>query len=291
MYHPWISWYLFTLVLLVMPFDLIVSLPGMLTKTVMLSTPSFLEKDASAVAVITSVHLKPFPFKCLTAKLRITCDGLDVTRRVLTGSEVNDRNEITIDTSRTGVTVFELKNASAVSLVGLFSLPIKVNCRSSVLVLPPPIAPSSTSFLPRGISLQAKPGGGFSEEHDMRNYRLGDPVRSIHWKLSAKLNSLIIREPLVPPPHSRLIQVSKWDDETEKDIILGRLRWTCEYFLTHDMAFYIKFAEQGNIAEITSTSDFHEFLHNALDFTSAKKPISRETPSHFSWVYTVSAST
>jgi len=291
MYHPWLSWYLFVLVLLVIPFDLLLSLPGMLTKTVVLSTPSFLEKDTHAVATITSVHLKSFPFKGLGAKLRVTGDDLNVTCRISVGSENNDRNEVIIDTSRTGVTVFELKNANAVSLVGLFSLPIKVRCRSSVLILPPPVAPASTLFLPRGISLQAKPGGGFSEEHDMRNYRIGDPVRSIHWKLSAKLNSLIIREPLVPPPHSRLIQISQWNDKAERDIILGRLRWTCEHLLAHNMAFYIKFARQNDIAEITTISDFHEFLHTALDTALPKKIMSQETPSHFSWIHTVSADT
>ena len=39
-----------------------------------------------------------------------------------------------------------------------------------------------------------KPGGGYSEEHELRPYRPGDPANSIHWKLSSKTGDLIVRE-------------------------------------------------------------------------------------------------
>ena len=44
--------------------------------------------------------------------------------------------------------------------------------------------------------LKPKYGGGFSEEHDLREYRPGDTVNSIHWKLSSKTDKVIVREPL-----------------------------------------------------------------------------------------------
>ena len=44
--------------------------------------------------------------------------------------------------------------------------------------------------------LKPKYGGGFSEEHDLRDYRPGDLPNSIHWKLSSKTDKLIVREAL-----------------------------------------------------------------------------------------------
>ena len=44
--------------------------------------------------------------------------------------------------------------------------------------------------------LKPKHGGGYAEEHELREYRPGDMVNSIHWKLSSKTDKVIVREPL-----------------------------------------------------------------------------------------------
>ena len=36
---------------------------------------------------------------------------------------------------------------------------------------------------------------GFSEITDIRNYRPGDPLRSVHWKLTAKTDDILVKEP------------------------------------------------------------------------------------------------
>jgi uncharacterized protein (DUF58 family) len=70
--------------------------------------------------------------------------------------------------------------------------------------------------------LKPKYGGGFSEEHDLRDYRPGDLSNSIHWNLSSKTDKLIVREALAvencdiflvleqPGAHDEGLAVLRW---------------------------------------------------------------------------------
>lgn len=256
----------------------------MLSKTVLLSAPPVLEKDERAALAITTIHSKSYPGGCIIVRLHITGDDFSVICKIRCGAENNSRREVVIDTSHSGVTVFEIKRFWTVSMLGLFSLPANISSKKYVLILPPPVKPANTLALQQGTRLQPKPGGGFSEEHDMRKYRPGDPVRSIHWKLSAKLDSLIIREPLVPPPHSRLIQIARWNNAHERDLILGRLRWVCKYMLKWQMPFYVKFADDSTVAEVNDEKDLVDFLCRVL---GDKAKVSNFTPSRFSWIFRI----
>ena len=289
LYPPWISWYLFVLVLLLVPIDLIVSLPGMLTKGLLMSVPPVLEKDTDAVFILTTIHTKSYQVRSLIAKLHVTGDDFSVNCRLRCPAGDGEKREITIDTSHSGVTVFNLKRFSTVSMLGLFSLPIKTGDKKSVLILPPPSKPANTLALQRGSQMRAKPGGGFSEDHDMRMYRHGDPVRSIHWKVSAKFDSLVIREPLEPPPHSRLVHIMSWKNVAERDLILGRMRWVTNYMLKRQMAFYVKYSEDTTISEVTKEEDLVDFLQYVLNDMITKVKKADYVPTRFSWIFRVDA--
>jgi len=291
LYPPWISWYLLVLLLLLIPLDLLISLPGMFRVGIMMSAPHIIKKDAEGVLVLTYKHSKSWPVRCVIAKLHVTGDDFSAICRVRCGTEEEGRREVAIDTSHTGVTVFELKRIWSVSLIGLFSLPINAGCRAAVLILPQPVIPVNTVALQHGTHLKPIPGGGFSEEHDMREYRQGDPVRSIHWKVSAKFDSLFIREPLAPPPHSRLVHIIKWNAATERDLILGCLLWVSDYMLKWQMPFYIKFDDKEIIVEVRQEKDLIDFLYSVLDYEAPKKAAIDSLPSRFSWIFRIDAAT
>jgi len=155
--------------------------------------------------------------------------------------------------------------------------------------MPAPIKPSNIVALSRGVILRPKPGGGFSDDYELRNYKPGDPIKNIHWKLSAKFDSIIIREPLVPPPHSRLIQVMKWDNSQQRDLILGRLRWISDFMLKWELPYYIKLGNDGPIAEITERDDLHNYLIRVLDGRGHTLPAPDPMPLRFTWVFHVDA--
>jgi hypothetical protein len=289
LYSSWFSWYLLVLLVLLMPFDLALSLPGMLTKTLIISAPKMLEQGADGRLTITTVHKKPFPARYIKAWLRVCGEDYAVMRRVMCGTERGSRYEVKIDTTRSGITNFEIKRLWTVSLIGLFSIPSTVRCQTAVLIIPAPVKPENIVALSRGVILRPKPGGGFSEEHDLRQYRPGDPVRSIHWKVSAKHDSLIIREPLVPPPHSRLIHISKWNGADERDLILGRLRWVSDYLLKWELPYFVRLGDDAPIVEITGDDALADYLYRVLSGIAHTLPIPAYVPTRFTWVFRVNA--
>ena len=289
LYSYWFSWYLLVLMLLLVPFDLLVSLPGMLTRRILLTAPNVLRQGADGSLSVTTLQRGPFHIKCMKIWIGMTCEDIKTSRRIICGAEKGSRYEIEIDTSRSGAAVFNIKRIWAVSLIGLFSSPVTVNCRAAVLILPAPLKPPQTISLPRGTTLRSKPGGGFSENHDLRGYRQGDPIRNIHWKVSAKHDTLIVREPLVPPLHSRLIHVIKWENPRERDLILGRLLWLSDYLLKLDLHYYIKLGDDEPIAEVTVARELEDYLYHVLSGASyhIHSPVS--LPPRFTWEFRVDA--
>ena len=289
LYPYWFSWYLMTLIPMLAPFDFLVSIAGMLTKRVSLAVPKLLDKGAGGAAVLATYQNRPYPTGRIRAKLTIDAGGSAITRRITCSAERGGSVEIPIDTLHSGLTVFDIRRIRTTSLVGLFSIYVPVRLRAAVLILPAPVKPPRIVSLPRGVVLRPKRGGGFSEDHDMRQYRHGDPIRSVHWKLSAKHDELIVREPLAPPPQSRLVRIAPWNGADERDLILGRLMWISGYLLNRDMPYYIKLWDGSPIAEITRPEDLSEFLYNSLDSQAPPIPAPVSLPDRFSWVYNIDA--
>ena len=287
LYPLWFAWYLLLLMLLLLPFDLLISLPGMLSRSISLSSPKILETGEDGIVVLTTHQKSGFPARCVKIWLKISGDDFTIWRRFVFSADEGGRYEVSIDTARTGVTVFESKRIWTVSILGLVCLPKNLDLRTSVLVLPPPAKPPHTVALPRGIVLRPKPGGGFAEDYDLRPYRLGDPIRAVHWKVSAKFDALIIREPLVPPSHSRLLHAVQWNGAKERDLILSRLRWVSDYLLKWDLAYYIRLGENGPIAEVTCNADLLNYLYLVLDGALDDIPTPPTIPIRFAWVFKV----
>lgn len=287
-YPFWLSWYLLVLVLLFPLFDLLMSLPGMLSRRVSLAAPPILEQGKTAVLTISITAEKAFPAGRIKARFRDSNEDRSVWRQFKCGGTRGSQYKWEIDASHSGVTVFELSRIWVCSVMGLFSAPVSVKCRIGVLVMPAPVKPPNTVSLPRGTLLRPKPGGGFSEEHDIRPYRPGDPMNSIHWKLSAKHDTPIIREALVPPPHSRLVRCTAWATAEERDIILGRLRWISAYLLDRGCPYYVQLGDKPLTLEIARPEDLANFLYRALDNRAV--PASASLPAHFTWVFQIDAS-
>lgn len=302
-YYPrWFSWYLLVLVLLLIPLDFILSIPGMLTRKLMFIAPRIMEKDAKGEIMVATVQNKPYPARSIKiiayAEKRKSAIEDELSAFVRTkkdksrytiGAQHDARCEINIDTSQIGVVSYSVKRKWAVSLLGLLSLPSPVNYETSILILPPPLKPPETLALPRGMVFHPKRGGGFAENHDLRPYLPGDPIKNIHWKVSAKYDSIIIREPLVPPPHSRLVSVAEWRTTKHRDIILGRLRWVADQLLKLEMPFYIRIGENGHAEEVQNHDDLENFLYRELCNLTTETRLNTGDPTQFAWIIKVDA--
>ena len=286
-YPHWFAWYLLTVLLLLLPFDLIVSLPGMLTRRLSLSAPYMLEQDEPGELVVTTLSDRPFPSGTINTRLTVTNDEKTVSQVLRCAGERDSRSQYAINTQHSGLTTYKFERFRPTSILRLISIPMKNSAATATLVLPSPVKPPNTMTLPSGVPLQPKPGGDFSEDYELREYRPGDPINSVHWKLTAKLDATIVREPMAPPPHGRLVHADKWTSARERDLILGRLRWISTYLLEHDCQYYMKLGGDGEIWEITKFEDFTDYLHHALG--DASKPARGIVPIRFTWVLHVNA--
>ena len=289
LYPFWISQYFVIVMLLLIPLDLLVSMPGVLTRRISLSAPPVLDIGSSGTLFLTTHLRKPFPSGRIKARLITIGDDFTTRRKIICDPEDGSRHSIAIDTSHCGVTVFKIKRLNTSSVIGLFSPAVSVDCMATSMILPAPKKPKHIVSLPRGVILAPKPGGGFSENIDLRPYRKGDPVRSIHWKLSAKYDSIIIREPLVPPRHSRLVRFVKWSGARERDIIVGRLRWVSDYLLKWDLPYFIRLGDDGPTAEIACEKDFMDYIFGVMGNKEHSFPALSSLPSRFSWVLHIDA--
>ena len=100
-------------------------------------------------------------------------------------------------THRCGLVEGRVSRAWALDPMGLFWLPLRRGSVARMWVLPTPrteeLPPLPETEKP---TLRPRPGGGPGEDYDPREYRPGDPMNAIHWKLSAKRDALITRETL-----------------------------------------------------------------------------------------------
>ena len=290
MYSRWISWYLFLVLLLMIPFDMIVSLPGMFSRKLLIEVPNVVEQHAKAVMAFKVVSNKRFPARHI--KIKVSIKGHDSKKAFLrcVCSAANDsESEVLLDTTRCGAFSFEAGRMWTCSLLGTFSLPSPISFETSVLVLPPPTPPAGSINLPSTSVLRPKPGGGFADDHDIRPYRPGDPIRSIHWKVSAKLNSPVIREPLISPMRNRLIRISKWETSEQCELILGRVRWVSDYLLERELPYYVTFGTDGMVGKIEQNEDLLRFLYNELCRPTDVKNLYTIVSEGFSWEYTINA--
>jgi hypothetical protein len=291
LYHRWFSWYLLVLILLLIPFDLLLSLPGMLARRISLQVPKVVMQGADEALAIKTQSYGMFPAGPIRVKIRESAEEHSSFHRISCSSKQGSYFAKEIDAAHSGFTTFTYERFWVSSLLGLFALPFKPKGRAesvaSVLILPAAKKPPHIPVLPKATRLRPARCGVFSEEHDLRSFRSGDPLKSIHWKLSAKYDSLIVREPLIPESHSYLVHINPWQGAEDRDIIVGRLHWVCEYLLGKNQHFYLRLGHTGVITKISNESESMDYLRYILGDSTVSLPAVKEKSTHFTWTYRV----
>ncbi len=115
--------------------------------------------------------------------------------------EKQERIIFTVPADHSGVLEAECLGLRVRDLLQLFSQRLPDFPRQEVIVLPAAVRLSvslnrENTGESRGEGeLRNRRGADLSEPFDLRPYRPGDDLRGIHWKLSEKLQELILREP------------------------------------------------------------------------------------------------
>lgn len=262
-YREWFSWLLLQVVIYLPWFSLVVSLPAMLTAKCRLHLPESARMDMPVRPTLEVTGW--LPALLLKSRLQVRNKLTDETTKTKPGKRLPTEHcgylQITYDTVLIG------------DYLGLWRRRLRKGESVGIYIEPKPVICDLPEQLQsRSVSLwKPKPGGGFSENHDLRLYRPGDDLRSIHWKMTAKTGKLIYREPIVPAQQGYLLTMTLCGDPDTLDKKLGQLLYVSEILLKRQIPHGVCCRTGEGTVEF-SVTDVHSMkqgLHQLLQSAPA----------------------
>lgn len=177
--------------------------------------------------------------------------------------------DLTAPSDHCGLFALRVTRARALDGLGLCWLPLRRGEPASLYVLPrrSGVALPDPPPVEEG-PLRPRPGGGPGEDYDPRPYRPGDPINTIHWKLSAKRDEPIVRETLEPVVRRPLITLDRMGTPDQLDRRLDILSGVARGLLEADRPFRLVTldGESGELTgwEIENGEDWQSCLHALL---------------------------
>lgn len=230
-YRLWFSWFALLTVLCLPLFSLLMSLVAIFTARLRADLPHSLPLGTGQDFPILCDSVFPAPpWRCKR-----------VVQRPLTGEKWILSEGNSLPTDHCGGLICTAEKPRIYDYLGLFCFKLRPPRTHTLLVYPLPIPmelPGLDKFRVR--TYKPKWGGGFAENHELRQYVPGDSIRQIHWKLSAKTSSLILRQPMEPVHRRMLLQLDLCGAAAELDRKLGRLLWASQTLLDRELPFTLQ---------------------------------------------------
>lgn len=156
-------------------------------------------------------------------------------RLELTDCQTGEKRK-TLSTEHCGGIRFRVTKARVCDYLGLFAFPARVEPPGVLVIRPRPVNLQMPEWntAPRWHPV---PGGGFSEDYELRPYRPGDSFAGIHWKLSAKTEALLLKEPMEAELPRPLLTLDWNGTPEERDRKLGRLLGLGRSLLSQKLEF------------------------------------------------------
>ena len=166
---------------------------------------------AKGEAASVRVRLKnpaviPFPLVRaeLTAINRLTGERMEASVRLSVPMKGEAEGVCTLSCARCGAVEVRLKSARARDWLRL--VPLRIGCGEAKELLVAPDTFEMRLTLPLSVSSdmeaeqysQERPGADYAEVFQVRDYAEGDSPKQIHWKLTARFDRLISRDPGLP---------------------------------------------------------------------------------------------
>ena len=170
--------------------------------------PNTAARGETAEGVMTLQNRGRFPTGPVAVTLeeenRLTKETAAAVRKVMLPSRGSESLPFRLRSDKCGGIRLRVKEAVSYDILGLSKKKLDTEAAVRCTVLPDtfPVvisAGSRMSFDAEGTAYsQDKSGYDTSETFRIRDYRPGDSPRSIHWKLSAKLERMMVKEPSLP---------------------------------------------------------------------------------------------
>lgn len=261
--------------------SLALSLPGMLgCRLTLASSPPALDRGGEGRWLICVESPSALPLARLV--LHLSEENLftgDRSRRRLTLDGVARRRpvEVLVPAPHCGLLELRADRIRVYDCLGLFVLPVPRPKSSRLLCRPVPL-PAEPPVLPEGRGSRPSPDRaarlGPGEDYDLRDYRPGDPMRSVHWKLSSKWDQLIVREraeTLVPLP---LLTLDLCGPPDTLDPLLDRLLGLSQAMLRSQQPHGVLWLDREGAPQLHVISDWKEQEACLLALLGAPAPLS-----------------
>ena len=260
-------------------FSLLVSLLAMLRTRLRMDAPALLTRNEAAYVTLRAGNgFLPQPL--CRFRLTITAVMTGERRSLRQSTQSQGSWYVPLDTSHAGAYLCQVEKARVYDYLGLFRLPVRAPAPVETVIRPVPREPARLPNLRHFLvrQLKPKPGGGFSEEHELRDYRPGDSMREIHWKLSVKTDRTIVREAQEPVRGLTLLTFDLRGTPGRVDATLEELLWLSQWLLDHDTPHQILWIDPTDCetatAPIEAPADLEALLSRLL-----RTPLRPDTPS------------
>lgn len=153
-----------------------------------------------------------------------------------------------VDTGRCALVECRVDRVRVCDCLGLFALPVRAPAPGTLLVCPRPEDPGCLS-LPEGEGMPLPVPRGKSasgEDYELRPYREGDSIRTIHWKMSAKRDSLVTRELLEDKRPLPVLTFDCFGPSDQVDRVLDRLAGYSIALLDQERPHEIRWADPAS---------------------------------------------
>jgi Uncharacterized conserved protein (some members contain a von Willebrand factor type A (vWA) domain) len=174
---------------------------------------------------------------------------------------------IPVEYTMNGMYSFEIPDIRFRDVLGFISLRKKMNKAAEVTVLPEADGNTdfNTSDMTGGMTESEetiKKGHDFSDVSDVREYIPGDKLMSIHWKLSAKKDILMVKERVAMSDQQMVIVTELAGKDEEVDEVLSFAYGLCKAFMADQvyvrLMWWSEMAYEFHEHQILSEDDIRE---------------------------------
>lgn len=280
LYQEWFSWIVLLIVALLPWFSLVLSLGSLIFTKLKLICPSQVEKGCAAkVHVMCNSLLVPIsPYQ---SKIKVT--------KPATGEKWILSQYDELPTEHCGGLTAELHRAKLYDYLGLFSRKVRLREAEKIFIMPIPeelpVPPDLTRYIAR--SWRPKHGGGYAENHELRPYHPGDRLNLVHWKLSAKTDTLTVREPMIPDRSRILVTLDFKGTANDLDKKLGQLLWLGSWLLEQQVPFETAVLTGNGLKSwtIQAERELYECIKDLLFAPLAREGSVRDGDFSAAWKY------
>lgn len=294
-FNGYYSMYVFLLMLALPAFSLLISLPGMLSLRVTVSVPGDSQparpaKNQPVPLHVAAVNRSFLPAGRARAVLTIG-NGFTGESRVerleFSPARRPQILEHKLSSATCGLIRCRLSKARAYDLLGLFWLPVRLREDGGCQVIVQPTVHGPALGLDPQRALRGegerysptRPGDDPTELFGLRDYRPGDKLNRIDWKLSQKTGSPLVREASRPLTDQALLLADLSGDGIEADTLMDALATLAHFLIGQEVGFLMGFS-RGAVPELLEVSQ-PEALSPALEAVlcqGGRQPLPAKTP-------------